>query len=121
MRTWFSSHIVMKRSKDRPLSTILNFWPVPNASAGARPARPTSNLYVDGMVALCCYGIFGGESRVPRWPFEMLSGKQGQGAVLVVSCFIRAPPAGSGVESFDTVASEGPWQWRSGYILDRVN
>lgn len=58
-RTWFSSHIVMKRSKDRPLSTILNFWPVPSASAGARPARPTSNLYADGIVAACCYGIFG--------------------------------------------------------------
>lgn len=62
-RTWFSSHMVMKRSKDRPPSTILNFWPVPSASAGARPARPTSNLYADGIVASCCYGILGDAGR----------------------------------------------------------
>lgn len=53
----------MKRSKDRPPSTILNFWPVPSASTGARPARPTSNLYADGMVAECCYGIIGEAER----------------------------------------------------------
>lgn len=44
----------------------------------------------------------------------------GGNALRCVSCFIRAPPAGSGVESSGTVALEGPWQGRFGYILYRV-
>lgn len=47
---------------------------MPSASTGARPARPTSNLYADGIVVACCYGIFGvAVAGAPRWPFERFS------------------------------------------------
>jgi hypothetical protein len=132
-RTWFSSHMVMKRSKDRPPSTILNFWPVPSASAGAspaRPARPTSKLYADGIVAQCCYGIMGEAKRQGgRSRTIACYTAPGCSAPCFVSRFICAPPARlqgpASKASRLFVALAGPWQLAIGllcimHILCRV-